>query len=189
MSRACIIGLNPSTAGAWKFDDGTKFDEARDLTESLGMARIDNDNTIRREIAIAQNNGHWDGEVYARFNADRTRRLILARQGLVKVNLFSIISTNPKGLLEAEDPEGDPENMDQILSAAKASDVVIAAWGGPYSPMALYRFVLARSRIVVEALTGLGVELYVLGLTKDGFPRHPLYLKNDTVPQLWTTFS
>jgi hypothetical protein len=45
---------------------------------------------------------------------------------------------------------------------------------------------LGRGVEVKECLEGINVPLHVLGLTKDGHPKHPLYLKGDLEPVSWT---
>lgn len=53
------------------------------------------------------------------------------------VNLFSWRATSPVDLLFAPAPEGDPENMRVILRVCGGAAMVVAAWGGPYSPKPL----------------------------------------------------
>jgi hypothetical protein len=55
--------------------------------------------------------------------------------------------------------------------------MVVAAWGGHGKYM-------NRGIAVEKELKGAGHKVYHLGLTKDGYPRHPLYIKADTMPQL-----
>jgi hypothetical protein len=104
---------------------------------------------------------------------------------LDKGNIFSLRSTDPKGLLSADDADGDPENMREIVARTRAADLVVAAWGGPYAPKPLARMVAARASEVVERLKAEGVYLHCLATTKDGFPRHPLYLPDASVATPW----
>ncbi|MGD8167532.1 DUF1643 domain-containing protein [Herbiconiux sp. P16] len=80
--------------------------------------------------------------------------------GMVILNLYAF-RTKPKVMLAAGDPVG-PDN-DRIL--ASATGTVVAGWGAKAAP--------AR---VAEALALLP-RLHVLGLTKDGHPWHPLYVR------------
>jgi hypothetical protein len=85
---------------------------------------------------------------------------------LVVRNLFALRATNPDELLTAPDPTGGEEG-DRHLRLAGESDRVVAAWGAG-APF-------ARPRRALELLAG--VPLYCLGVTKNGDPRHPLYVK------------
>jgi hypothetical protein len=92
---------------------------------------------------------------------------------LAVLNLFALRATDPGELLDAEDPVGPGWN-DHLRTAVEA-DLVVCAWGASVP--------FARDREVLDMLRG--VDLYCLGLTKQGYPRHPLYVKGDTKPQLW----
>ena len=39
-----------------------------------------------------------------------------------------------------------------------------------------------REAVIIEALKADGQNIQCLGVTKQGHPKHPLYLKADTVP-------
>lgn len=80
------------------------------------------------------------------------------------VNLFAWRATDPKELRKESVPIG-PENDANILAEAKGRRV-IAAWGVDGG-------LRNRDKHVLDLLKPLHVEC--LGLTKDGFPRHPLY--------------
>lgn len=87
-------------------------------------------------------------------------------------NLFALRATDPKALRKADDPIG-PEG-DRYLSGIDA-DIVVAAWGAGV-PFA------RDKRALVDLLAG--HSLFCLGVTKQGHPRHPLYVRGDvlTVP-------
>lgn len=92
--------------------------------------------------------------------------------GMVMLNLFALRSTDPHGLLGVDDPVG-PGNDAVIAAIAQASAMVVGAWGA---------FPLAKSRAAdVVELVG-GAKFAVLGTTKDGQPRHPLYMPASTRP-------
>ena len=81
-------------------------------------------------------------------------------------NLFAWRATDPRELLTAPDPTGGPRGDRELQAVAKA-DLVIAAWGA--------RVPFARDR---EALALLGgCDLKCLGRTRNGQPRHPLYVR------------
>lgn len=101
------------------------------------------------------------------------------------LNLFSWRSTDPRGLLGAPEPDGGETNFDAIVEAGRRAEVVIAAWGGPYQPKKLQAMVDGCASGVTIAFTcalPLAGKLRALTLTKDGHPRHPLYLKADLEP-------
>lgn len=91
--------------------------------------------------------------------------------GIVVTNLFAFRATDPKCLREVDDPFG-PANDCHVVDEARASAVVVAAWGvgGGYR---------SAAQCMAETLRAHGVRLQCLGVTKDGHPRHPLYVKGD----------
>lgn len=93
--------------------------------------------------------------------------------GLYMLNLFAFRSTDPTGLKTANDPVG-PENNLHLMRICDSAELVIAAWGvhGTY---------LDRHKKVLSLLG----PLHCLGTTKDGHPKHPLYLAGDTEPVLF----
>ncbi len=110
-----------------------------------------NDPTIRRCIGFAQKWGY----------------------GLLDVvNLFALMSTNPKLLLEADDPIG-PDNDAAIRAALEVADTVVLAWGSHALDHE------ERAAAVIEMVRK-AARPYCLGLTKRGAPRHPLRLASST---------
>lgn len=83
------------------------------------------------------------------------------------VNLFAYRATAPRDLRAAAEPVG-PENDQYLLRAARRGRCVVAAWGtsGCY---------MARDDAVLRLLART-VDLYCLGATRCGCPRHPLYV-------------
>lgn len=96
----------------------------------------------------------------------------------VTVNLFAFRATNPQDMLAADDPVG-PLNDQYILSEAKRADMIIAAWG-------THGTHLKRDRAVLRMLQNEGLLVHCLGVTKDGHPRHPLYLKKNAPVKEYT---
>lgn len=93
--------------------------------------------------------------------------------GIVMTNLFAFRATDPKAMKAAAAPVG-PMNDSVLIEEADKAGLVVAAWGthGTHN---------RRAEAVRSFLKG----LHHLGLTKDGHPRHPLYLKGDIQPQEW----
>lgn len=94
---------------------------------------------------------------------------------LTVVNLFALRSTDPDVLSQHDDPVG-VENMTHIGRELRRHNpalghLVIAAWGA--HPMARHHGVRAIRGRLHEA------GALCLGMTKDGEPRHPLYLRAD----------
>lgn len=98
------------------------------------------------------------------------------------VNLFARVSTDPFGLLD--DPLGSVGNgnNDWIASMAARAILVIACWGAP-SDTRLRKLVAERAEDVLGVLKNR--TLYCLGTTKEGAPRHPLYLPGTERPRIW----
>jgi len=117
-----------------------------------------NDATIRKCISFARTWGYG---------------------GILVVNLFAYRSTDPDRLVKAKDPIG-PFNETAVSTAVRSAGGVIVAWG------ALSPKLLAASAIMRLQVTGALVPLNCLGKTKDGHPRHPLYIAAKTPMTLWS---
>ena len=94
------------------------------------------------------------------------------------VNLFGWRATDPKALTKAEDPVG-PDNDGVAERAIQRCDVAICAWGA--NGMAR-----GRARPMLGLISSFRPAAFCLGKTKDGAPRHPLYIKTGTMPELFT---
>jgi len=98
--------------------------------------------------------------------------------GMIVVNIFGLRATDPKHLRKVADPVG-PDNDFAVIAAATACDLVMAAWGthgGLNNRGCQVHRKLARTP---------GLEVYALGVTSGGFPKHPLYIKGDVVKELF----
>lgn len=128
-----------------------------------------NDPTIRRCIGYAR-----------RWGFDR----------LDVVNLFSLRATNPRELLAAgTEASGGANNFDAICTTALAARLVVVAWGGPYQPKALADLIRSCARGIELAARLKSIEFHSLATTKDGHPRHPLYLPADAEPKPWRGYA
>jgi hypothetical protein len=90
------------------------------------------------------------------------------------LNLYALRATDPAELAKHPDPIG-PDNDWHIKTVANSwggRDVVVA-WG------------TKGGKRAGEVLGLLAKPPMCLGLTKDGHPRHPLYVKGDTKPIPW----
>lgn len=102
------------------------------------------------------------------------------------VNLFPYRTHKPKYLLEARDAgidvTGGPDGGAPILSAIDGvtshGDILVAAWGA--HPIAKSS---TRAVLIAEVAERIPVRCY--GMTKDGSPKHPLYLPADSPLIAW----
>lgn len=96
---------------------------------------------------------------------------------LVVVNAFAFRATDPELLVRTYLDAVGPDNDAAILAAVARSRIFVAAWGN----------VLATfpDRAVTMRTLLKNIRLHHLGLTIPGHPRHPLYVKGTTKPQLW----
>ncbi len=90
------------------------------------------------------------------------------------VNLFAFRTSDPKDLDAVSDPIGS-ENDRRIAEAATRAEKIVVAWG----ERGIYK---QRDSAVLELLAQqTSLPLYCLGKTKNGSPRHPLYIAGTTV--------
>lgn len=92
-------------------------------------------------------------------------------------NIFAYRATDPRDMRAADDPIG-PENDGILHESVAWADQVIAAWG-------VHGAHRGRGPEVAQMLQGLGTPLAHLGLSKDGHPKHPLYLPYARQPENW----
>lgn len=93
------------------------------------------------------------------------------------VNLYAIRATDPRDCFADQKPVGGAINDGAILETCANSEIVIAAWGS-------HQKASGRAREIRGMLDG--IVLYRLGpSTKDGSPRHPLYLRDVTPLEEW----
>lgn len=126
----------------------------------LGMnpsaARPDMDDpTIRRDIGFAQRPGF---------------------DGLFKINYATYRATDPKQLLALGAACVHPENKHILQKIGGRCSMVIIATGVVVPELHGY------AREAIETLREIKRELWCLGFTKGGYPKHTLYLKSNTKP-------
>lgn len=88
-------------------------------------------------------------------------------------NVFALRSTDPKGLRAVDDPIG-ADNDEHIVQLAKSAELVVVGWG-------THARLNDRHNRVIELLSGV-CGMTCLGVTKEGYPKHPLYLRKDLKP-------
>jgi hypothetical protein len=92
------------------------------------------------------------------------------------LNLYAYRSTNPAGLAKAGVLAVGPRNDDYLLRHARSGAPMVAAWGA-------HRMARDRAATVTRRL---GLRWLALGTTRDGSPRHPLYVRADAVLREWS---
>jgi hypothetical protein len=120
-----------------------------------------NDPTVRRMIGFA--------------NREKCRRLDV-------LNVYAYRATNPKALRIAADPVG-PRNDEAIRSAVAEAGILVAAWGS--IPYAMPGGAKRIAELVTLLRAAAPVPIQCLGVSAEGHPRHPLYLRKDALLQEW----
>jgi hypothetical protein len=132
------------------------------LNPSTADDRID-DPTIRRCMSFARREG---------FN------------GIMVVNLFALRATDPDELMTTAWPLNDDMALEilerEVFNGAQNSKVVFA-WGA-HKAVWLPESGLALRRLHKNVAS----NLWCLGRTKGGYPKHPLYLPNNTPMVMWS---
>lgn len=161
------MALNPNGwTGAAEFSDCKKYRYVLTRTWTDGEGTVvfimlnpstateaENDPSVRRCIGYARRWGF---------------------KKLVVVNLFALRSTDPKELYRTIGPVG-PGNNDAIQRQCGYATKVVCAWG-------VHGDHMKRGIEVLKLLDNAGITLETLAETKEGIPKHPLYLKGDLVP-------
>lgn len=162
----------PAQWDMWTEDDGSPCldGEGKQLGEPLSCVFVmlnpstadgeQDDPTIRRCVAFAK-----------RLGFDR----------LEVVNLFAWRATSPKDMLSIG-PDRDPvgyRNKDAFQNAIlHRCGMVVCAWGAHGGHLNQDETALGW----IEENNVYDRPVVALGLTKDGFPKHPLYLPSDAAP-------
>lgn len=122
------------------------------LNPSTADASVD-DPTIRRCMAFARREGY---------------------AGIEVANLYALRATRPSAIETAHDPEG-PDNLEHLEALANrhATQRILCAWGASkYADP-------AHTQGVCNLLGWFESQLFCLGTTAQGAPRHPLYVRGD----------
>lgn len=94
-------------------------------------------------------------------------------------NLFALRATDPRTLLWTPEPIVHPLNIAHLGDMAKASRLVVCAWGN--API-VNRILKRKDMVHYRPLAGI-VDPHYIDLGKDGTPKHPLYLSGDLRPK------
>jgi hypothetical protein len=97
--------------------------------------------------------------------------------GILVGNLFAYRATKPKTLLNVDDPIGK-DNLNHLKQMYNESEIIICAWGNGKIIKKLGK----KFGNDYKPLSCIYDKIYYLELSKDGTPKHPLYLKKDLIP-------
>lgn len=122
------------------------------LNPSTADATVD-DPTIRRCIAFATREGCG---------------------GLLVMNLFALRATKPSALAQHSHPIGPEWRHWMDAGLARVTGPLVAGWGAQKGIDAA-----VATTLHVVSVCGTRHEVKCLGTTKDGYPRHPLYVRGD----------
>lgn len=98
---------------------------------------------------------------------------VLGFGGCTVVNLYALRATDPRELMAADDPVGP---MNDLIAGfwIRHLSLVIAAWGA-------HKLARDREAWFFKQVRQAGTEVRCLGVTKNGYPRHPLYVRKDAL--------
>lgn len=132
------------------------------LNPSTADAKV-NDATIRRCIGFAKRWGY---------------------SSLAVGNLFAFRATDPKELAAVEllRAQVGPMNDDALKTLMGEADRIVVAWGSNKLRGAVKKRVEVLLRLAREEGQR---TLFSVGTTRDGSPRHPLYVRADAEPREW----
>ncbi|TDW21105.1 hypothetical protein EV128_12274 [Rhizobium azibense] len=94
--------------------------------------------------------------------------------GFTVANLFAWRETYSGELHKVAEPIG-ANNDEFIMTVARSCCAVIVGWGAKGGS-------LNRDMHVMHLLRENGIQPLAFEVTKDGYPRHPLYLKRSAIP-------
>lgn len=101
--------------------------------------------------------------------------------GFRVTNIFAWRDTDPRNMKAATDPIG-PHNDATLVEGAAWADTIVAAWG-------THGVHMNRGSQVAVLLKATQRPLFHLGLSKQGHPKHPLYLPYTQQPERWQSGS
>lgn len=158
------FSIGGTISGATFLDEGHRFrvalwriwDKDKPLLLFIGLnpstaTGVMDDATIRRVVGFAKSWGYG---------------------GVFVGNLYSLVTPDPKEIWEAPSKgAGGGPNDHALRVMVRLTDDVLVGWG---------HFGKAAGNRPAEVLALVGKPVYCLGTTKDGWPKHPLYLRADT---------
>lgn len=103
--------------------------------------------------------------------------------GIDVANLYALRATDPDELLRADVDAFGPDNARHLrmLGEDHRAGWIVCAWGSLKSGPERREL----ERAAAALLSAHGARLVCLGTTKDGSPRHPLYVRGDVAIDDW----
>lgn len=149
----------------WRYVLWRRWDESLPVCAFIGLNpstadELVDDPTVRRCVRYAKDWGYGS---------------------LQMLNLFAFRATRPSTMKQLGGSAIGPRNNEYLLATGRRAELVIAAWGSHGAH-------LDRGRDVRAMLAAANVRISALAFTKDGEPRHPLYLKAELTPVPWLPF-
>lgn len=160
MTDHTVKGATFSPCRTWRYSLWRIWENSTNLCAFIGLnpSTADehyDDPTIRRCVNFAKAWGH---------------------SGLVMLNIFAFRATDPRDMYAAPDPIG-PDNNETLIEQCNHCTMVVVAWGthGHWKDRGFE----------VKNILQNHVTLWCLGLTKAGYPVHPLYQPKDAKPIIY----
>ena len=157
----------------------TSFDDfSPDRRYRYVMGRIW-DASIPKLVSCALNPSIGDMDRNDPTNERLQRRAYrLSLGGVIFVNIFPYVATDPADLKKTANPFGDRARADDTILNFARGNFVICGWGVNGSH-------LGRGAEVDSMLRRNKIRLYVLGFNADGSPKHPLFTSYAAEPIEW----
>lgn len=103
--------------------------------------------------------------------------------GFYVINLFAFRSPEPTDLLKEADPIG-PENEMWFRRASSVATLIVCAWGNGPVVSKIQKSLFPEYKPL--RWVDFQKPVHYLELSKDGTPKHPLYLSKDLKPKLYS---
>jgi hypothetical protein len=145
----------------------------REWRDTLPLGQRDRGNVLWIALNPSTADAHEDDATLRRMLAFSQRAAFGA---LYVCNLFAVRSTDPRAITSPG--AVGPDNNAFLRAESEAADSIVAAWGADLNAR-------ARASEVAALLGEFAHKTYCLGRTKDGAPRHPLYVRGDAELSPW----
>lgn len=104
---------------------------------------------------------------------------------MVVVNLFALRATKPVDMFAHSAPIG-PENDAVLAQIVRDSRKLVACWGVCWKNAAQRAAVSDRVSALLACVRAERRRIYAMETTREGHPRHPLYLRRDCELSRWS---
>ena len=97
--------------------------------------------------------------------------------GLLVGNLFALVSTDPQPVVRDPCAAVGPKTDKYLRRMSRRADLTVVAWGGDGGKF---------PERIGAVLAIIGADVYCIGTTKDGHPRHPVRLSRNAKRTEWS---